>query len=205
MRMHQHSTQRFENVVATAWSRRRLGQEPLTGENLYDGFERSSGRNQASGELGGCGAFPRSIAGLFPTAQQAVLTIVAHEVRAKGDCRQHIQEIADRAQVSRSTVQNAIGQARVLGLITVHARRLSPVKNLANVVGIVSTEWRCWLKLDAGTVSRCGSSARNSRPQIQVFKHRMNGSAGAESGSGIQTQPLKRPARQNSGPKWQSG
>jgi hypothetical protein len=79
--------------------------------------------------LAGSGAFPWQIAARFPTGQQAVLTIIGREVQAHGDCRVTIQELADRAKVSRSTVQNTIQEARSLGLISVEARRLSPVKN----------------------------------------------------------------------------
>jgi hypothetical protein len=121
-------------------------------------------------ELGGCGAFPRQIAGYFPTAQQAVLTIISHEVRDHGQCDLHIQHIADRAKVSRSTIQNAIREARLLGLITVQARRLSPTKNLSNIVRIVSKEWRAWLKLDGRPVGGWGVNARNSSPQIRGSK-----------------------------------
>jgi hypothetical protein len=119
-------------------------------------------------ELGGCGAFPRQVAGAFPTAQQAALTIIAHEVRRTGVCQLHVQEIADRAKVARRTVQNAVREAQRLGLVTVHARRLSPTKNLPNVIRIISAMWRTWLKLGGGAVPRWGANAANCRPQIPV-------------------------------------
>jgi hypothetical protein len=121
-------------------------------------------------ELAGGGAFPHQIAGFFPTAQQAALTIIAYEVKAKRDCRLHIQEIADRAKVCRATVQNAIREARRLGLLTVEARRLSPTKNLPNIIRIASREWRTWLKRHGSAVFRWGPNARNSSPQIQEYK-----------------------------------
>jgi hypothetical protein len=161
-------------------------------------------------ELGGCGAFPRKIAGGFPTAQQAVLTIIAHEVRAKGDCRLHVKEIEDRAKVCRRTVQNTIREAQRLGLVTVQARRLSRTKSMPNIIRIVSPEWRAWLKLDAGTARYFGgvqssSSAHESQhlryqyKQERAFeesygsRHRSTGQlqdGGAGSKAGIRGGPM---------------
>lgn len=154
-------------------------------------------------ELGGSGAFPGRIAGLFPTAQQAVLAIVAYEVKAKGSCALTVQEIADRAGVCRSTVHNALAEAKTQGLIKVQARRLSPVKNLANIVTIISPEWLAWLdrggrarsarqqSLAAPAVFRWGPNARTWGPQI----HQQKGAADEEWADNCHAPSQERPKR----------
>jgi hypothetical protein len=52
-----------------------------------------------------------------PAELLAVLRIVGDEVQAHGLCGLHIDAIAARAGVGRTTVQNALREARDLGLV----------------------------------------------------------------------------------------
>ena len=54
-----------------------------------------------------------------PAELLAVLRIVGDEVQAHGLCALHIDVIATRAGVGQTTVQNALREARDLGLVTV--------------------------------------------------------------------------------------
>jgi len=75
----------------------------------------------------------------------ACLRIIGDEIRDKGACTLTIAEIAARAGVSRTTVQNATRQATHEGLILVQERRQPGALNLPNKITIVSKEWRAWL------------------------------------------------------------
>jgi hypothetical protein len=54
-----------------------------------------------------------------PAELLAVMRIIGDEVQAHGLCALHIDVIAARAGVGRSSVQNAVREARDLGLVTV--------------------------------------------------------------------------------------
>jgi hypothetical protein len=71
-----------------------------------------------------------------------------------------LDKIAALAGVSRSTVQNALREARRVGLVTVTERRRRGAKSLTNVVEVISGEWRSWLKLGAG-----GYRVQNNKPR----------------------------------------
>src|SRR4051794_21740271 len=131
---------------------RRLGSRPRSGASL----ERRR-RWAASGCL------PPQIAARFTLAEQSVLAVIAAENRKRGDCRLTIREIADVAGVSPSTVKNAMRAARALNIISVEERRLTAFRNAANVVRIVSPEWRAWLRLGGG-----GKSVPRSPTQLKI-------------------------------------
>jgi hypothetical protein len=76
----------------------------------------------------------------------AAFRIVSDEVRHHGVCALHIDAIAARAGTCRTTVKNALRQARRLGLITVEERRRRGQKSLTNLVRIVSPEWMAWIR-----------------------------------------------------------
>jgi hypothetical protein len=44
-------------------------------------------------------------------------------------------------------VQNALRQARLLGLLNVKERRIPGVMSLPNIITVASREWASWLKL----------------------------------------------------------
>ncbi|MCK0207517.1 hypothetical protein MWN33_05660 [Starkeya koreensis] len=89
---------------------------------------------------------PATLASFFTESEGAVLAIVAGEVKHHGTCELPIDQIAALAGVCRTSVQNALHEARRLGLIRITHRPQCGRKHLPNVVEIVSPEWRAWLK-----------------------------------------------------------
>lgn len=88
---------------------------------------------------------PSMLARRFTTGQQAVLKIVADEVRRKGFCGLYLGEIAARAGVCLTHARNAIREASFMGLITIQERKQHRRPNLSNIVKIISAEWKEWL------------------------------------------------------------
>ena len=60
---------------------------------------------------------PPQLACQFTTGELAALRIVADEARQHGGCRLHVDAIAARAGVGRTTVQNAITRPVAQGLL----------------------------------------------------------------------------------------
>ena len=117
-------------------NRRHSGSRPRTDASM----ERRR-RWAASGRL------PPGIAARFTLAEQSVLALVAAEVARRKDCRLSIENMAALTGVSRSTVKNAIREARRLGLVTVEERQLTGFRNDTNVLRIISPEWLAWIRL----------------------------------------------------------
>jgi hypothetical protein len=88
---------------------------------------------------------PPGLALHFTVGEQAVLSVVATEVKLRGQCDLYTDQIAAFAGVGRSTTRNALRQAKRLGLLQIDERRLSHRYNDANRITIVSPEWRTWL------------------------------------------------------------
>ena len=93
------------------------------------------------------GRLPPGLAARFTLAEQAVLALVAAEVVRRKDCRLSVENMAAVAGVCRSTVKNAIREARRLGLLTVEERAITGFRNDTNIVRIISAEWLAWLRL----------------------------------------------------------
>ena len=89
---------------------------------------------------------PPALAASFTTGEQAVLAIVAIEVREHGSCSRSIGELAARSGTSDSTVKRAVRTAVRLGLLSLQERRQKGRKSLTNVLRIISAEWRSWLE-----------------------------------------------------------
>ena len=121
-------------LVQTA--RRAVGSRPRTDASM----ERRR-RWAASGRI------PPGIAARFTLAEQAVLALVAAETARRKDCRLSIENMAAVAGVCRSTVKNAIREARQLGLLTVEERQITGFRNDTNVIRIISPEWLAWIRL----------------------------------------------------------
>ncbi len=81
---------------------------------------------------------------------------MAAETARKGDCRLSVPHLAAVTGVAERTVQNAIREARKLGLLTVEERRVTGYRNDTNVLRIVSPEWTAWLRLARKGVSKIG-------------------------------------------------
>lgn len=98
------------------------------------------------------GPMPPGLACHFTVGELAVMRIVGDECRYRGRCVEFIDAIAARAGVGRSTVKNALRQARKLGLVAVTERRTTaggrgrPPRNDSNVVRVISPAWLAWLR-----------------------------------------------------------
>ncbi|SDO51420.1 hypothetical protein SAMN05216360_12515 [Methylobacterium phyllostachyos] len=106
------------------------------------------------------GRLPPGLAARFTLAEQAVLALVAAETAGRKDCRLSIENMAAVAGVCRSTVKNAIREARQLGLLTVEERQITGFRNDTNVLRIISAEWLAWIRL-----ARRGDPVPNRRAQ----------------------------------------
>ena len=106
------------------------------------------------------GRLPPGLAARFTLAEQAVLALVAAETARRKDCRLSIEGMAAVTGVCRSTVKNAVREARRLGLLTVEERQITGFRNDTNVLRIVSAEWLAWLRL-----ARRGDPLPNRRGQ----------------------------------------
>jgi hypothetical protein len=98
------------------------------------------------------GPLPPPLAARFTWGEQAVMRIVGDECRAHGCCSLHIDAIAARAGVHRTTVQNALREAQGRGevpgspIISVQERRRKGQRSLTNLIRIVAREWSDWLR-----------------------------------------------------------
>lgn len=121
--------------------------------------------------LAASGPLPPSLAAHFTTSEQAVLRIVADEWRGKGACVRSIAEVAARAGVSRTTVQNTLRQARTLGLVKVEERRVTGAKNLPNKITVVCAEWTTWIERGPSKERR-GDRVQKSEPHRYQYPTR---------------------------------
>ncbi len=99
-------------------------------------------------------------------AETAVLSTVAAQVAKHGRCDLALDHVAALAGVGRTTVRNALSEARKLGLLTVEVRRLRAFRNDTNVVRIVSAEWQSWISMRRSSGQGVGAkpcAARNTK------------------------------------------
>jgi hypothetical protein len=108
--------------------------------------------------LAASGPLPPALASAFTTGELAALRIVGDETRTHGVCALHLDAIAARAGVCRTTAQNALREARRRGLVTVQERRRRGQPSATNIVRVISAEWRTWLRL-ASKVARADFEA----------------------------------------------
>jgi hypothetical protein len=109
--------------------------------------------------LGGSSALPDTLRHHYTEGERAVLFIVAGEVKRHGICDLPIDEIADRAGVGKTTVQNTMHEARRLGHVEITERPQRGAKNLPNVVKVTPSEWLAWIR-------RAPSAAQRDRVQF---------------------------------------
>jgi hypothetical protein len=109
--------------------------------------------------LGGSGCMPAKMGSMYTEGERAALCVISGEIKRQGLCELSIDEIAARAGVCRTTVQNAIHEARRLGHITVLERPRRGMKSLTNVVRICSREWLSWIKRAPSAARIIGSNS----------------------------------------------
>jgi hypothetical protein len=133
-------------------AQRRVGSRP-----------RSSASMERRRSWAASGLLPPCLACRFTLAEQAVLAVVAEQVATRAEppgagrfqtCELPLDAIAAKAGVCRTTVRNALREARTLGLIHVEERRLSAWRNLPHRIMVVSPEWLSWLKMRAKGLTR---------------------------------------------------
>jgi hypothetical protein len=134
--------------------RRRVGSRPRTPESM----ERRR-RWAYSNRL------PRQLKASFTVGELAVLAVVAAEVERGGVCTLPNDKIAAIAGVCRSTVKNALREARVRGLVSIEERRKTPRYNAPNVVRIIAPEWRSWLRLGGRDSAGRDHASRGNVPR----------------------------------------
>ena len=154
-------------------ARRRAGlPAPLSGEAKPRPRRQQSPDRRASIErrrrLVASGPLPPAMAARFTWGEQAVMRIVGDECRQHGCCALHIDAIAARAGVHRTTVQNALREAQGRGpipgqpIVTVQERRRRGQRSLTNIIRIVSTEWTDWLRKGRRPLgSNCTMTVKN--------------------------------------------
>ena len=171
-------------------------QAPRTGAGSRPRTDASMARRRrwaASGRL------PPTIAARFTLAEQAVLAVVAAEVAKRGTCALSVSAVAALAGVSPSTVQRAVREAKLHGLVTVEERRLARFRNDTNVVCIVSREWKAWLRLarrqdrpGGGCQTGQGTNTPVSYPVISEGRRARRGCRGTEIKSAGKAMPIRR-------------
>jgi hypothetical protein len=135
------------------WQAARLARRPGNAPRGRARRRQRSPDRQASIErrrrLVASGPLPPPLAARFTWGEIAVMRIVGDECRVHGCCTLHIDAIAARAGVHRTTVQNALREAQGReghpGIITVQERRRRGQRSLTNIIRIVSREWLNWL------------------------------------------------------------
>ena len=109
--------------------------------------------------LGGSSALPDNLRHHYTEGQRSVLCVVAGEVKRHGICDWPIDRIAALAGVCRTTVQTTLHEARRLRHVEITERPQPGRKNLPNVVEIISTEWRTWIRRAPSATRLIGSNS----------------------------------------------
>lgn len=113
---------------------------------IKNGRHRPAESRQRRRRLAFSGAMPPALAAHFTIAELAALRIISDDVRSRGRCDACNDEIAARAGVSKTSVQNAVRQAVRLGLLSKEERRYRRRRSDPNVLTIISREWLAWLR-----------------------------------------------------------
>jgi hypothetical protein len=107
------------------------------------------------------GQLPPAIAARFTLAEQAALAVIARICRRARKCDAPIDKIAALAGVSRSTVKNALREARRLGFLAVTHRPRRGMKSDTNVIEVLAREWLAWLQLSSPEAHRGQNAAHH--------------------------------------------
>lgn len=137
---------------------------------------------------------PDTIRHHYTEGQRAALSVIAGEVKHHGVCDLPIDRIAAVAGVSRTTVQNAIREARELGHLAVDMRPRQGQKNLTNLVRVISAEWMAWLKRGPSLARSIGfKSLHPTKNQDKNSIQRRDDCAGESSASGLGKGGMRQP------------
>ncbi len=104
-------------------------------------------------KLGGSSCMPDTIREHYTEAERAALWVVVQEVKRHGRCEIEINQIAIRAGVSRTTVQNAIRKAKRedYGHLSVELRPgIAGRLSMTNIIRITSAVWQRWIGVVKG-------------------------------------------------------
>lgn len=118
--------------------------------------------------LGGSSALPSSIRHYYTEGQRAALCVVAGEIKRQGFCDLALDAIAARAGVCRTSVQDALHEARRMFHLKITERPRPGRKNLTNVVEIISPEWRRWLWRNSSAGTDRVQNFENSEPDQDI-------------------------------------
>jgi hypothetical protein len=116
---------------------------------------RAKSRERRRGLACNYGYFPSQIRNKYTEAEAAVLAVYAMEFQTKGYCDLHVDAIASKAGVSKTTVHNARRRACELGHILHQERKVDHTKNKTNMIYITSSEWRAWIQHRPKTATGC--------------------------------------------------
>ena len=122
--------------------------------------------------LGGSSAMPEPLRSSYTEGERSVLCVVAGEVKRHGICDLSIDEIADRAGVGRTTVQNSLHEARRLAHVKITERPVRGSKSLTNVVEIVSPEWKAWIRRAPSAARLIGSNLFKNASTSKIIDSR---------------------------------
>src|SRR6266566_8429544 len=102
----------------------------------------------------------------FSRKELSALAVVTAECAQRGACALTLDAMASLAEVSRTTVRNALREARRLGLVEVEEWRQFAVPNLPSVVKLATEQANSngQKRLDAG---RGASPSRRSRNIVE--------------------------------------
>lgn len=147
-------------------------------------------------QLAASGGLPPHLACRYTVGEQAVLKIIADDVRHRGFCDKTMSEIAGRAGVCVRLAQLAIRRAEGDCLLKVRERRISAFRNKPNVITVLSAEWRLWMEKKGG----CKSIQRTQHQARKEKKRGKRSAFGAGFISGRQnarTEAVERPQGAN--------
>jgi hypothetical protein len=147
--------------------------------------EERTKRRRRKRMLGGSSAMAETIREHFTEGERAAMCIVAGEVKMRGICDLSIDEIGDRAGVGRTTVQNAMHEARRLGLLQIIERPQRGAKHLTNIVKIISAEWLAWIKRGPSAARGIGSKSFANVSTSKNIDLKIGGERGANRSTGV--------------------
>jgi hypothetical protein len=117
------------------------------------------------------GRMPPGVRAHYTEGEAAALTIIAGEIKRHGCCDLPIDRIAAQAGVGRTTVQNAIREARRLGHLSKEERPVKGRKSLTNVIRVISREWLAWI--DRGPPAGTGFKTLSTFNFVNPTKSKM--------------------------------